>query len=45
MEPITILRNALGAEEGGSGVKLDKDKYKEAVEFWKKHAAIVGDEN
>jgi len=24
MDPITIMRNALGKEEGGSGVKLDR---------------------
>ena len=25
MDPITIMRNALGIEEGGSGVKLDRE--------------------
>lgn len=24
MDPITMMRNSLGAEEGGSGVKLDR---------------------
>lgn len=27
MQPITMLRNALGREEGGSGVPLDRDAY------------------
>jgi hypothetical protein len=40
MQPITALRNALGAEEGGSGVPLDKEKYRQSVEFWKKHCSI-----
>lgn len=40
MQPITMLRNSLGREEGGSGVPLDKKKYMESVEYWKKHATI-----
>ena len=40
MQPITMMRNALGAEEGGSGVGLDRAKYTESVEFWSKHAPI-----
>ena len=31
MEPITMMRNALGREEGGSGVPLDKNKYLKSV--------------
>lgn len=27
MQPITMLRNALGREEGGSGVPLNRDAY------------------
>jgi hypothetical protein len=27
MDPITILRNALGKESGGSGVPLNNEKY------------------
>ena len=37
MQPITMMRNALGKEEGGSGVPLDAAKYRESVEFWKEH--------
>jgi hypothetical protein len=38
MAPITMLRNALGVAEGGSGVPLDREAYGRAVEFWSRHA-------
>ncbi|WP_045767960.1 DUF3228 family protein [Xanthomonas albilineans] len=38
MAPITMLRNALGVEEGGSGVPLDRAAYRRSVEFWEHHA-------
>src|SRR5690606_23185153 len=38
MAPITMLRNALGVEEGGSGVPIDRDDYRRSVEFWRNHA-------
>jgi len=34
MAPITMMRNALGVEEGGSGVPIDRAAYARAVEFW-----------
>ena len=40
MQPITMLRNALGREYGGSGVPLEQDKYKESVAFWSTNAII-----
>lgn len=40
MDPITMMRNALGTEEGGSGIKLEKDKYKESVDYWKDNVLI-----
>lgn len=40
MKPETMLRNALGIEEGGSGKKLDREEYMRSVEFWNKHATI-----
>ena len=40
MDPITMMRNALGKEEGGSGVQLDKTAYQKSVDFWSKHAII-----
>lgn len=40
MTPITSMRNALGKEEGGSGVKLDRDAYMEAYHYWNTHATI-----
>jgi hypothetical protein len=38
MAPITMMRNALGVEEGGSGVPLDRDAYEASVAFWRTHA-------
>ncbi len=38
MAPITLLRNALGVEEGGSGVPIDREAYHQSVEFWRTHA-------
>lgn len=38
MAPITMMRNALGVEQGGSGVALDAVAYRRAVEFWRAHA-------
>eukprot|EP00743_Colponemidia_sp_Colp-15_P005987 GILK01006434.1.p1 GENE.GILK01006434.1~~GILK01006434.1.p1 ORF type:complete len:228 (-),score=24.46 GILK01006434.1:111-725(-) len=43
MEPITMMRNALGVSEGGSGVTLDKSKYAESVAFWEVNAIIQPD--
>lgn len=40
MTPITMMRNALGIQEGGSGHPLDRDKYLAAVEFWKRHVIV-----
>jgi hypothetical protein len=40
MQPITMMRNALGVEEGGSGVALERRKYDDSVAFWKTHANI-----
>jgi len=38
MAPITMMRNALGVEEGGSGVALDREAYRRSVEFWERNA-------
>ena len=38
MAPITLLRNALGVAEGGSGVPLDREAYRRSVAFWRSHA-------
>jgi hypothetical protein len=40
MDPITIMRNALGKEEGGSGVPLSREKYLESVKYWSTHALV-----
>lgn len=41
MQPITMLRNALGREEGGSGVPLDRAAYEAAVDYWSAHAVVM----
>ena len=38
MAPITMMRNALGVEEGGSGVPLDREAYRRSVAFWERNA-------
>jgi len=40
MDPITMMRNALGVEYGGSGQKLENEKYMESVKFWSEHIFI-----
>jgi Protein of unknown function (DUF3228) len=40
MTPITAMRNALGKEEGGSGVPLNREEYMKAVNYWKDHATV-----
>jgi hypothetical protein len=40
MNPITAMRNALGKEEGGSGIPIDRKQYMEAVNYWKDHAVV-----
>ena len=38
MAPITMLRNALGVQEGGSGVAIDRAAYRQSVAFWEQWA-------
>ncbi|KAH7464674.1 hypothetical protein PRIC1_005711 [Phytophthora ramorum] len=40
MKPITMMRNAVGKGQGGSGVPIDRDEYTKAVEYWRTHAVI-----
>jgi hypothetical protein len=40
MNPITMMRNALGEKHGGSGVMLDESDYRKSVEFWSKNAVV-----
>lgn len=41
MPPITMMRNALGVAEGGSGVVLDDAAYNASVAFWDRHATVL----
>ena len=38
MAPVTMMRNALGVAEGGSGVPLDPAAYRRSVAFWSANA-------
>ena len=38
MAPVTMMRNALGVDEGGSGVPLDRVAYRRSVDFWERNA-------
>ena len=40
MNPITMMRNALGKAEGGSGVQLVREEYEKATTYWDGHAMI-----
>jgi len=41
MTPITVMRNALGKDQGGSGVELVREAYMESCEYWQGHANIL----
>ena len=41
MQPITAMRNALGREEGGSGVPLNRAEYLKSVAYWQEKAPVV----
>lgn len=41
MNPITIMRNALGTEHGGSGVPIDVKAYNESVDYWQTRAPVL----
>ena len=40
MQPITMMRNALGKDQGGSGVQLVREAYDRSVAFWKSRAVV-----
>lgn len=40
MPPATVVRNALGKAEGGSGVPLDREAYLRSVEYWTRYAVV-----
>lgn len=40
MNPITVMRNSLGKEEGGSGVPLDREAYMASVKYWSANVVV-----
>ena len=40
MDPITMMRNALGKAQGGSGHPIDREEYLKSVAFWNEHASL-----
>jgi Protein of unknown function (DUF3228) len=40
MNPITQMRNALGKDQGGSGVPLNREEYMRSVEYWSTHVVV-----
>ena len=40
MQPITMMRNAVGKEEGGSGVPLVREEYQASVDYWQHRAPL-----
>lgn len=40
MTPETHVRNALGIEFGGNGTPIDREAYREGVDFWTKWALV-----
>ena len=44
MAPITMMRNALGKDQGGSGVSLERKKYRESVKYWMCHSSVLDSE-
>jgi len=45
INPATMIRNALGIKEGGSGVPIDREAYMRSVEFWNTHATVKVNRN
>jgi len=43
MNPITMMRNALGENEGGSGAPIDNDTYEKSVDFWSRNSIVLYD--
>ncbi len=40
MIPVTMMRNALGMEEGGNSAKLNRDLYMKSAKFWDEHVMV-----
>lgn len=40
MNPITQMRNALGKDQGGSGIPLDREEYMKSVKYWDTNVVV-----
>jgi hypothetical protein len=40
MNPITQMRNALGKDQGGSGIPIEREAFMKSVNFWKDNAVV-----
>ncbi|KAG7340609.1 DUF3228 domain containing protein [Nitzschia inconspicua] len=40
MNPITQMRNALGKDQGGSGIPLDREEYMKSVKYWEANVIV-----
>jgi hypothetical protein len=40
MNPITQMRNALGKDQGGSGIPLNRDEYLKSVNYWTSNVVV-----
>ena len=40
MNPITQMRNALGKDQGGSGIPLNRTEYMKSVDYWSKNVIV-----
>jgi hypothetical protein len=41
MNPITVMRNGLGKDQGGSGIPITREAYMESVNYWKDHVVVT----
>lgn len=40
MNPITVMRNGLGMDQGGSGKPIMREEYMRSVAYWQDNVAV-----
>ena len=40
VNPITQMRNALGKDQGGSGIPLEREEYMKSVRYWEANVVV-----